>query len=235
MKTVDLGTITWQKYGVEPYALFYATVPDGRTLVGVGNRQSIVIDGYDCKQTALNGSAAIYLPTKTACWDATNSQILMRDNAYTDAASFKQAMQGVILIYETANSVEEMFISNPTIIYKNSGWGNNWDAAKNYLNTIKPGVYNIIMRATLTQKKPNFDQGSNMWGIYTPTKTQNIRYTWPASAQVGDTVERRNTLRVQPTPFNNFYVYGCGRNGLGDTGTANIELTIINPYMEVIQ
>lgn len=121
MKTVDLGSLTWQKYGVEPYALFYATVPEGRTLVGIGERQAIAIDGYDCRQIALNGSAAIYLPTKTACWDATNSQILMRDKAYTDAASFKQAMQGVILTYETAGSVEEKIISNPTVIYKNSG------------------------------------------------------------------------------------------------------------------
>lgn len=111
MKTVNLGTLVWQKYGVEPYALFYATVPNGRTLVGVGGRQVILIDGYDCRQVALNGSAAIHLPTKTACWDATNSQILMRDNAYTDAASFKQAMSGKILTYETIDSVEEKIVS----------------------------------------------------------------------------------------------------------------------------
>lgn len=145
-----------------------------------------------------------------------------------------QLEEGTVATDYVSPYTEEKIINIPIITFKASGWGNSWNDVKDYLNTIKPGFYDIILRATLIQKKTSFDQGTNKWGIYTPTQTQDRRYTWSSSAQVGDVAEVRSNLRVTSTPFSNFYVYGCGRDGLGDTGKADIEITIINPYTEEI-
>lgn len=231
MKTVALKDLTWQVSKSNNRQLFICTPSDGK----ISNNPNVVIkaacDGYIAVTTGKT-----WVDKDMAYSQSSGSRsITLVNNSFTTVSAFLASEGNKTITYETAESVEEMFISNPTFTYKNSGWGNNWSNIINYLNTLAPGVYDIILRATLTKKKTNFDQGTNKWGIYTSNPTQNLRYTWSTSAQVGDIAERRNTLRVSSTPFANFYVYGCGRDGLGDTGTADIELIIINPYMEVIQ
>lgn len=111
MKTVDLGTLNWRLYNSEAKWLFYSDVDDGRRGVGTNGRVAFNIDGYSCTQVGMSGSSALNLPSMSATWDATNNQILIRNENYTTAASFKAAMQGVILTYETIDSVEEKIVS----------------------------------------------------------------------------------------------------------------------------
>ncbi len=97
---VDLGTLTWNKYVNNSNWLFYATIPNGRTNVGIGNKVKAFIDKYKYDDTALNGSAAVIKNSPFVCWDATQSQILIKDTDYTNANVFKSSLAGVKLYYE---------------------------------------------------------------------------------------------------------------------------------------
>lgn len=101
--SVDLGTLNWAIYGG---VLFYANVPNGKSGVGY-NKVNFIISKYENVLIAVNGSAAAAGPNLTSYWDSTNSQILIKDTNYTDAASFKAAMSGVMLYYELATPTTE--------------------------------------------------------------------------------------------------------------------------------
>lgn len=101
---LDLGSLTWQKYTSGSNWIFYASVPNGRTNVGSGNKVSLIVDnGYLTSAIAMGGSASASSTDKTISWDATNSQVLIKDTSYTEATDFKTAMKGVKLLYEVAD------------------------------------------------------------------------------------------------------------------------------------
>ena len=97
---VDLGTLSWSKYINRNNWLFYATVPNGKVNVGSGNTVNAFIDKYNYTNIALSGSQAVIKNSPFVCWDASQSQILIKDTNYTDANSFKSSVAGVKLYYE---------------------------------------------------------------------------------------------------------------------------------------
>jgi hypothetical protein len=105
--SVDLGTLTWMKTSSQSVGdYFYAPVS------AIGFKRlgafGITVHNILCSKyitVARNPNAFV---DKTIVLDGDSiavSQIQVKDTAYTDAASFKQAMQGVILYYELANPI----------------------------------------------------------------------------------------------------------------------------------
>lgn len=88
---VDFGTLTWltQKAG-----LFYANVPN---ILAKYTSIGVLCGTYDYRGF---GEIAT-MTTDKSCWNNAG-YIWVRDTAYTDAASFKAAMAGVMLYYQLA-------------------------------------------------------------------------------------------------------------------------------------
>lgn len=106
--SVDLGTLTWMKTSSQSSVgdYFYAPVS------AIGFKRlgafGITVHNILCSKyiTVARNPNAFVDKTITLDGDSTAvSQIQVKDTAYTDAAAFKQAMQGVILYYELANPI----------------------------------------------------------------------------------------------------------------------------------
>ena len=93
---VDLGTLSWTKIGSG--SVFWAA-PSNRPT----NRHW---NGIVSKYVEMNSS---YAALDNMCWTngSGSREIYVRDDAYTDATTFKSAMSGVYLIYEKATSTSE--------------------------------------------------------------------------------------------------------------------------------
>lgn len=105
--SVDLGTLTWMKTSSQSVGdYFYAPVS------AIGFKRlgafGITVHNILCSKyitVARNPNAFV---DKTIVLDGDStavSQIQVKDNAYTDATAFKQAMSGVMLYYELANPI----------------------------------------------------------------------------------------------------------------------------------
>ncbi len=105
--SMDLGTVNWQVETSPTFGTYFSTFTDSRKFKRIGdftkNRHNILCDKY---LTAKRDTKEYV--DKTMLLDGTVSavtQIQVKDTAYTDATTFKQAMQGVILYYELANPI----------------------------------------------------------------------------------------------------------------------------------
>lgn len=95
---VDLGTLNWIELTQEEWRCFQ-TIISGK-LNGVYN---MIMPNYDVK----SGYGSNNTADKVAWGNATNTNVYIRDTTYTDAATFKTAMSGVMLIYEVATPTTE--------------------------------------------------------------------------------------------------------------------------------
>lgn len=99
-KLVDLGTLDYAYTG----SYFYANIRDGKTVPAnvIGNIRCTkypTVSAIDCYSgNAGNSIAGI---------DEMYNVIYIYDSNYTDAATFKQAMSGVMLYYETTTETRE--------------------------------------------------------------------------------------------------------------------------------
>lgn len=105
--SMDLGTVNWQVETSPTFGTYFSTFTDSRKFKRIGdftkNRHNILCDKY---LTAKRDTKEYV--DKTMLLDGTVSavtQIQVKDTAYTDATTFKQAMQGVILYYELATPI----------------------------------------------------------------------------------------------------------------------------------
>ena len=103
---VDLGTLTWNVININ---VFYADV-SGKAV----NNANIICSNYT--------NAGVYenynnFADKTIASSASVYRIAIKDSAYTDAAAFKTAMSGVMLVYELATPTTETStpFTNPQI------------------------------------------------------------------------------------------------------------------------
>lgn len=101
--SVDLGTLEWS-YRPEQQR-FYAIADSitGKFSESFGIVPNIVVAKYDI--VCFNDITTTTDNMKVSAVKTTNDYITIRNTAYTDAAAFKQAMQGVILYYELANPI----------------------------------------------------------------------------------------------------------------------------------
>lgn len=105
--SMDLGTVNWQVETSPTFGTYFSTFVDSKKIKKIGDftqkRHNILCDKY----LTVKRDVKEYVD-KTILLDGTVSivtQIQVKDTAYTDAAAFKQAMQGVILYYELANPI----------------------------------------------------------------------------------------------------------------------------------
>lgn len=98
LKAVDMGTLNWTYYSDH----FTVKIPDiVYGLPAATYSPCVVCDKYATSK--ISGIAGV--PDKTIAQGSGNNMssqtIAVGDSDYTDAATFKQAMQGVVLIYKT--------------------------------------------------------------------------------------------------------------------------------------
>lgn len=105
--SMDLGTVKWQTETSPTFGTYFSTFIDSKKFKKNGDftqkRQNILCDRYITVKRAVSEYV-----DKTILLDGTAAivtQIQVKDTAYTDAAAFKQAMQGVILYYELATPI----------------------------------------------------------------------------------------------------------------------------------
>ena len=95
VNSVDLGTKNWRMYKDGDYTPFFYlnAVSDIR-----GGTSNFLCPKYQYVKIGVTDSAS-------GLYVLENTTVRVRDTTYTDAATFKQAMQGVILYYELANPI----------------------------------------------------------------------------------------------------------------------------------
>lgn len=95
VNSVDLGTKNWWMYKDGDYTpFFYLNAVSGIR----GGTSNFLCPKYQYVKIGVTDSAS-------GLYVLENTTVRVRDTAYTDAVTFKQAMQGVILYYELANPI----------------------------------------------------------------------------------------------------------------------------------
>ena len=100
---VDLGTLNWSSDGT--HYVYNAQVDDMKKIAT--NIMPNIICVYGIIRSSYASSLRTNMPDKTATLIDNNNYVIIRDDAYTDAAAFKTAMSGVMLVYELATPTEE--------------------------------------------------------------------------------------------------------------------------------
>jgi len=177
---VDLGTLNWTYVttgsSVAPY--FYANTssfPQGN-IKFVGNSWDVVYPIICSKYTSVIRNQT-YFVDKTITADNDGgvvAQIQVKDSAYTDAATFKTAMNGVYLVYELATPTEEEFtpIDGPLVsdplgleVIAKSDWDDTPILAQMdilYANEVRANVEMIATNKVIASR----NSGDNSSGIY---------------------------------------------------------------------
>ena len=97
---MDLGELTWSIAESVTYGSKYFV---SNSIVNPTKAPAFLIAGY----TAFDSAAM--LNTDMSCWISfnwgVNGRVIIRDDKYTDVASFKTAMSGKPLYYELAKSI----------------------------------------------------------------------------------------------------------------------------------
>lgn len=99
--SVDLGTLTWGKVDVpDSFSYFRAGIISKRAISGVGN-SNLVCSKY-CTITRRTYASILDKSIMEPGGNTAQQNIAVRDSAYSDAATFVAAMNGVMLNYELA-------------------------------------------------------------------------------------------------------------------------------------
>ena len=117
---VDLGTLTWTYNST--YAVFAVNVNTYTSFPTSGANNMGVCSKYLVHGSVVASELANYDDTIFICphnWSS-SKWLLVRDTSYTDAAAFKSAMSGVMLVYELATPTTETATpyTNPQIVSK---------------------------------------------------------------------------------------------------------------------
>lgn len=180
---VDLGTLNWQS---NQTGMFYAVafnsayMPQGST--------SFVANAL-CAKYAVSARETVANQDKQFSFNYSDTKyITIHDTSYTDAASFKAAMSGVMLVYELATPATEtaQAYTNPQIVSK-------YGTLEYVTNSIVPvghkttyltrdifGGYVDLISGKLVVDKVSVDLGSL---DYTLNKTNRFYATLPSPAK----------------------------------------------------
>jgi hypothetical protein len=103
-----LGTIDW--YALDGY--FYSTLPLIKNNAGWGVVPNLVCSKY---RTVMPNDVANLVADDTISVWPSGTRVVVMDTSYTDAATFKAAMSGVMLVYELATPTTEQAASYPEV------------------------------------------------------------------------------------------------------------------------
>ena len=117
---VDLGTLTWTYNST--YAVFAVNVNTNTSFPTSGPNNMGVCSKYLVHESVVSDKLVDYDDTIFICphnWSS-SKWLLVRDTSYTDAAAFKSAMSGVMLVYELATPTTQtaQAYTNPQIVSK---------------------------------------------------------------------------------------------------------------------
>lgn len=107
VSSVDLGTVNWAINSASIVGEHFYGFIDSAKFKRLGAFTTTVHNILCSKYVTVARNSSVFVDkTITLDGDSTAvSQIQVKDTAYTDAVTFKQAMQGVILYYELANPI----------------------------------------------------------------------------------------------------------------------------------
>ena len=117
---VDLGTLTWSINANYTNPFFTASLPSDAAAPVLGGHDAVCHKYVRFVTTATDWYRRI--PDKTFISSVTGitsaSKVYIRDDSYTDAATFKTAMSGVYLVYELATPTTESAepFTNPQVV-----------------------------------------------------------------------------------------------------------------------
>ena len=123
MAMVDMGTLNWSYYSDATTQFFSAQSPSGiKPIPSNADRANMICSQYSVRALWDDGfSSSDNVIAQTS---SSSSSLRVRDSAYTDAAAFKTAMNGVQLVYELATPIEVDV--DPTTIKTVDGINNVW-------------------------------------------------------------------------------------------------------------
>ena len=174
----DLGGLVWtyttgDSYAGSPY-FASGNVADKKA----GSNNMI------CSQYAVGVNRGAIQDCIIAPWNSTNAlSLACRDDRFTDAATFKAAMDGVQLVYELATPITYQLTPQEvaTLLGNNNIWADTGDTTVKYISTTN-GVY--IPEAS--------NNGPGLMSIQDKAKVDNINNhviaskTQPLNQQTGD-------------------------------------------------
>ena len=123
---VDLGTLNWEKYSVTQGNLFRYTLSSMQATPQSGLIPAICSNYKSVSQNQRTNA--------TVSSGATTKNIDIIDNRYSDAVSFKTAMNGVQLVYELAEPIEIQLSANQlnSLYGVNNIWADSGDTTAEY-------------------------------------------------------------------------------------------------------
>lgn len=216
---VDLGTLDWSMVSSGTYKRFYSN--GIKDIVKIPSSQStvpnILISGYET--TNFNTVYASNIDKVCSITDASSQakgNINIVDNSYTDAATFKVAMSGVMLYYELATPVETQIDPPLNLLYQVSDFGTEQfigagATEPKTLPIIADIVYSVNYRDTIKNLPKNY---AKVRGYYPDL------YTGLAD----NLIDRKGN----GTPQEISYRTSCGDDSITDDGNGIIQSILGN-------
>lgn len=174
---VDLGTLTWVKYNANNGNAFVANVQ------GAATRNNAFVTNIICAKYAEDTSQnnAYYIADGTCKFGGSyfgTSKITIVDSAYTDAAVFKAAMSGVMLVYELATPTTD----ETATPYQHIQSVDDWGTEEFVSNSIVPVGHQSRYPQNLRDKLQHLPALASSNGSYLITQTdgQMVLSPFPA-------------------------------------------------------
>lgn len=153
----DLGALDWIKVGASAYPIFRASLPDAKAGGGVGGMRNAISNTYPM---ASRGEA-MYEGTEDKVFIINTSYlgadgfVYVRDSTYTNATTFKSAMNGVQLVYELATP--QTYQLTPQQVNTLVGTNNVWSEQGNIELSYHIPITNLLV------KRQDVDDVSGGW------------------------------------------------------------------------
>lgn len=175
---VDLGTLNWEKNTTQNV---YIT----SELIGIVKEPSTYLDLPDVICGKYDTASYLTLwsertdKTISVIWAASSSHggVWVRDESYTDAAAFKAAMSGVLLVYELATPTTET--AQP---YHSTQWVSDWGTEEFVSTGIVPVGSETRYPANLRDKLQHLPDAASGNGSYLITQTDGQMVLTPFPA-----------------------------------------------------
>lgn len=149
---VDLGTLSWGMSGSGNTAFFYANTASLGVASDITASLNYICENYSIVSVSSGGTA-------TGMAFTSASQLRIRDATYSDAASFKTAMNGVQLVYELATPLTYTLTAQQiqTLLGTNNVWASSGKILLRYNNNKQ---HSFGLKSS--QKYANFINGGDV-------------------------------------------------------------------------
>ena len=140
---VDLGTLNWSYYSDATTSFFSAQGPSSiKPVPSNTDRANMICSQYSVRALWNDG----FSTSDNVIAQASPSNLRVRDSAYTDAAAFKTAMNGVQLVYELATPIEVDLTPTEitTLLGTNNVWADCGDIEVEYCADTKRYIQKLI-------------------------------------------------------------------------------------------